>query len=66
MMDPFSLHYSDYNKKNTFNNSDNNGHELKNVTCKQTLQLAQSASIVLRIRMEKMGVKHQNMICMIS
>ena len=57
-MDPFSLRYSDYNKKNTFKSGDDNG--LKNVNCKQNLQLAQSTSIVLRIRMEKMGVKHQN------
>ena len=36
MMDPFSLHYSDDNKKNAFNNGGSNGHELENVTCKQT------------------------------
>ena len=35
MTDPFSLPYSDDNKKNTFNNGGNNGHGLKNVTCKQ-------------------------------
>ena len=28
---PFSLHYSDDNTKNAFNNNGNNGHELKNV-----------------------------------
>ena len=28
-MDPFSLHYSDDNKKNIFNNSGINGHGLK-------------------------------------
>ena len=34
---PFSLHYSDDNKKNTFNDLGSKGHRLKNVTCKQTL-----------------------------
>ena len=29
MMDPFSLQYSDDNKKNTFNNSGSNGHGLE-------------------------------------
>ena len=33
-MDPFSVRYSDDNKKNTFNN----GHGLKNVTYKQTFK----------------------------
>ena len=28
-MDPFSLRYSDRNKKNTFNDGGNNGHGLK-------------------------------------
>ena len=39
-MDLFSLCYSDDNKKNTFNNSENNGHGLKNVTCKQTFMVS--------------------------
>ena len=34
-MDPFPLHNSDDNEKNTFNN----GHGLKYVTCKQTFIL---------------------------
>ena len=38
MKGPFSLHYSDDNKKNYFNNGGNNGHGLKNVRCKQTLK----------------------------
>ena len=36
MMDPFFLHHSDDNEKNTFNKGDNKRHGLKNVTCKQT------------------------------
>ena len=44
MMDPFSLHYSDDNKKNTFNNGGNNGHGLKIVACKQTFRLLQCLS----------------------
>ena len=35
MMDPFSLQYSDDNKKNT-SNGGYNGHGLRNVRCKQT------------------------------
>ena len=35
-MDPISFHYSDDNRKNTFNNGGKNGHDLKIVTCKQT------------------------------
>ena len=37
MTDPLPLCYSDDNKRNTFNKGGNNGHELKNVTRKQTL-----------------------------
>ena len=37
---PFSLHYSDDNKKNTFNDRGSNGHRLKNVTGKQGLSLS--------------------------
>ena len=37
MIDPFSLRYSDDNRKNTFHSGGNNGHWLKNVRCKQTL-----------------------------
>ena len=33
---PISLRCYDDSKKNLFNNSGNNGHELKNVSCKQT------------------------------
>ena len=36
-MDPFSLRYSDENKKTTFNNGGNNGDALKNVKSKQNL-----------------------------
>ena len=36
MTRPFSLCYSDDNKKNTFNNDGIKGHRLYNVTCKQT------------------------------
>ena len=36
VVDSFSLHYSDDNKKNTFENGGNNGHRLSNFTCKQT------------------------------
>ena len=36
MKDPFSLHYSEDNKLNTFNNDGNNGHGLNNVKCEQT------------------------------
>ena len=39
-MDLFSLCYSYDNKNNTFTNSGNNGHGLKNVTCKQTFKHA--------------------------
>ena len=38
MINPFSLRYSDDNKKNTFNNGGNIGHGLKNVTFKQTFR----------------------------
>ena len=38
-MEPF-FGYSDDSKKNTFNNSGNNGHGPKNVDCKQTLSLS--------------------------
>ena len=37
-MDPFSLRYSDGNKKNAFNNGGNIGHGLKNFTCEQTFR----------------------------
>ena len=36
-MHPFSLCYSDDDEKITFNNSGNNVHDLKNVTCVETL-----------------------------
>ena len=46
-MDPFSLCYSDDNKKNTFNNGGNNGHGLKNFTCKTTLTCLYNREVVL-------------------
>ena len=38
-MDPSAVYCFDYNKKNTYNDGDNNGHELKNVTYKQTFTI---------------------------
>ena len=40
---PFSLCYSDDNKKYTFNDYCNNGHKLKYVTCKQTVIIVMKA-----------------------
>ena len=45
-MDPFSVCYSDDNKYITIDNGGNNGHGLKNVTCKQTLTDLSSLSAV--------------------
>ena len=41
----FSLRYSDDNKNNTFNNSGNNEHGLKNVACKQTFKITPSLPV---------------------
>ena len=50
MMYPFSLHYSDDNKKNTFNNGANNGHGLKKIMCEQTFTvLYEGLGITLRV-----------------
>ena len=38
VMYPFSLHYSDDNKKNTFNNGANNGHGLKKLCVNRPLR----------------------------
>ena len=38
-MSPSALHCFDDNKNNIFNNRGNKGHELKNVTCKQTFTI---------------------------
>ena len=42
-MEQFSLHYSDDNKTNTFNNGGNEEQGLKNVKYKQTLTTSPSA-----------------------
>ena len=50
MMYPFSLHYSDDNKKNTFNSGGNNGHWLTNFMCEQIFTvLYEGLGITLRV-----------------
>ena len=48
-MNLFALHYSDDNKQNTFNNGGNNGHRLKNVTCKQTYIICVDTQYICRV-----------------
>ena len=45
--DPFSLCYSEENKNNTFNNGDNKGRGLKNVTCKPDLKVLTMQTITM-------------------
>ena len=64
---PISLHYSDGNKKNTFNNGDNKGHSSKNAITKQTLTAMISHHHALRIMslnyldVKKVPVTNSNM-----
>ena len=47
-MGPFSLHYSDENKKNTFDNGGNKGHELKTFSVNRPLCQKTQREILFR------------------